>query len=84
MVEGTFSACLGPDWCPHVVQVVLAINCVGTLGKDGGAITLQKVIAPWEVVAVVMCVPFGRLADRWQRPGRHNWAVMGELHSLYI
>ena len=31
---------------------------------------------------VVMCVPFGRLASRWQvvsrRPGRHNWAVMGE------
>ena len=22
---------------------------------------------------VVMCVPFGRHASRWQRPGRHNW-----------
>ena len=22
---------------------------------------------------VVMCVPFGRPASRWQRPGRHNW-----------
>ena len=27
---------------------------------------------------VVMCVPFGRPANRWQRPGRHNWAVMVE------
>ena len=33
---------------------------------------------------VVMCVPFGRPASRWQRPGRHNWAVMGELTFLYI
>ena len=36
------------------------------------------------MVSVVMCVPFGRLASRWQRPGRHNWSVMGELHSLSI
>ena len=28
---------------------------------------------------VVMCVPFGRSASRWQRPGRHNWAGMDEL-----
>ena len=28
---------------------------------------------------VVMCVPFGRPASRWQRLGRHNWVVMVEL-----
>ena len=33
---------------------------------------------------VVMCVPFGRPTSRWQRPGRHNWVVMGELTILYI
>ena len=33
---------------------------------------------------IVMCVPFGRPASRWQRPGRHNWAVMVELTFLYI
>ena len=37
-----------------------------------------------EKVGVVMCVPFGRPASRWQRPGRHNWAVMVELTFLYI
>ena len=52
-VEGTFGACSGPDWCPHAVQLALAIDCVGTLGKDEGAITSQNVIAVPEVAAAV-------------------------------
>ena len=35
-------------------------------------------------LAIVMCVPFGRPTSRWQRPRRHNWAVMGESSSLYM
>ena len=34
--------------------------------------------SPTQTATVVMCVPLGRPASRWQRPGRHNWAVMGE------
>lgn len=40
MVVCTFDACLGVDWCPHVVQVALAIDHVGVLGRVGGTITL--------------------------------------------
>ena len=50
-VEDTYGACLGPDWCPHVVQVALAIDHMGIPGTDGGAITLRNVIATWEVAA---------------------------------
>ena len=51
MVENTFSACSGPDWCPHSVQVALVINLMGTPRKDGDAITSRTVIAAREVVA---------------------------------
>ena len=49
--EGTFGARLGTDWCPHAVQVALATDHVGTLGKDGGAITLRNVIFALELAA---------------------------------
>ena len=52
MVEGTFSTCSGHDWCPHAVQVALATDHMGTLGKDGGTITLRNVIAAQQVAAM--------------------------------
>lgn len=51
LVECTFSTWSGVDWCPHAVQVALTTDPVGTSGKDGGAITLQNVIAAREVAA---------------------------------
>ena len=47
-------------------------------------LTHSDVPAEESTRSVVMCVPFGRPASRWQRPGRHNWAVMGDFITLYI
>ena len=51
MVACPFDECSGDQWCPHVVQVALAIDRVGTPGRDGAEITLQNVIDAQEVVA---------------------------------
>ena len=53
VAEGNFSACSGPDWCPHTVQVALATDRMGTPRKDGGAIMSRNVIATREVAATV-------------------------------
>ena len=53
MVEGTFGAFSRADWCPYAVQGALATDCIGILGKDGGSIALQNVIAAREVAATV-------------------------------
>ena len=49
-----------------------------------GKTEMVKLFKEMKCFSVVMCVPFGRPTSRWQRPGRHNWAVMGELTFLYI
>ena len=43
MVSCPFSMCSGGQWCPHAVQVALATDCVGDLGRDESAIALQYV-----------------------------------------
>ena len=42
MVEGTFSTYLGANWCPHVVQVALATDSVGTQGTMGTRLRREK------------------------------------------
>ena len=49
-----FWCVLGDQWCPYAVQVALATNRVGTLGRDEAKITLQNVIATWEAVGKVV------------------------------
>ena len=55
-----------------------------TTCKCNGLQSIAKILLQNCTNSVVMCVPFGRPTNRWQRPGRHNWAVMGELTFLYI
>ena len=43
--------CLGDQRCPHAVQVALATDRVGTLGRDGAEIASQNVINAREVAA---------------------------------
>ena len=74
----------------HLAPMTPAITATG-YGADcssvGNAQHGRQPNAQWKQklkLYVVMCVPFGRLASRWQRLGRHDWAVMGELTFLYI
>ena len=46
-----FDECSGDQWCPHAVQVALATDRVGTLGRDGAQIASQNVIDSREAAA---------------------------------
>ena len=54
VVEDTFGACWGDDWCPRVVQVAMATNRMGTLGKERGEMTLRKVVAARDMAEKAM------------------------------
>ena len=51
MVACPFDECSVDQWCPHAVQVALAIDRVGTPGRDGAEIASQNVIDAREAVA---------------------------------
>ena len=58
----------------NAVQVALATDRVGTPGKDGGAITLENVIAAQEVAAIAAEGFSIRSGSRWTVPRRGEGA----------
>ena len=51
MIACPFEEWSGSQWCPHLVQVALATDHVGTLGRDGAEIASQNVINAREAAA---------------------------------